>query len=369
MYGSSGDQFNSQTFVVNLFLQPPILTNMQIERFRTAFLALLLFWQCNPARISVAHQGAKVHGLSFVAPPQPFPSDPMPAVQQVAADWIAVIPYAFTRPGEAAVYFNNQRQWWGERSEGVSETLRLAKASGIKVMLKPQLWVMRSWTGDLDYATEAEWTQWEAGYRDYVLTFARLAADQQVELYCIGTEFKKAVGKREAFWRKLIQEVREIYTGQLTYAANWDEYEQVPFWDALDYIGVNAYFPLSEAHTPEVAVLQKAWKVPLQDIRRLAHTKGKPVLFTEYGYLSVDGCAGKTWELEGKIDALSINQQAQANALEALLATFSKEAWWAGGFLWKWFPHMQGHEGYPAKDYTPQGKAAEQVLKEAHGRW
>ncbi len=92
----------------------------------------------------------------------------------------------------------------------------------------------------------------------------------------------------------------------------------------------------------------------------------KPILFTEYGYLSVDGCAWKGWEVESKVNQMPINQQAQANAIGALWNTFSQEPWWAGGFLWKWFPEMQGHEGYPERDYTPQGKIAQDTLKYWH---
>lgn len=90
----------------------------------------------------------------------------------------------------------------------------------------------------------------------------------------------------------------------------------------------------------------------------------KQILFTEFGYLSVDGCAGKTWELEQNINQLPVNEKAQATAYEALFEHFWKKDWWAGGFLWKWFPNDQGHEGYFEKDYTPQGKLAEKKLRD-----
>ncbi|MEZ4950744.1 MAG: hypothetical protein R2784_15360 [Saprospiraceae bacterium] len=91
--------------------------------------------------------------------------------------------------------------------------------------------------------------------------------------------------------------------------------------------------------------------------------QSKPLLFTEYGYLSVDKCTWKTWEIEKQIHDYPINQTAQANAYQALFDTFWDKSYWAGGFLWKWFPEMKGHEGYPEKDYTPQGKEAERVVR------
>ena len=304
----------------------------------------------------------KVCGLNFVAPPKPFTDNPMIEVQSVNANWIAVIPYAYTRSGQPKVHYNTSGwQWWGERPEGCKRTVELAKEKGLNIMLKPQVYIPGSWTGHLDFE-EADWAQWEKDYEAYILPFAEMAEEKQVDLFCIGTEFKIGAVKREAFWRGLIEKIRSKYSGKLVYAANWDEYESVPFWDELDFIGINAYFPLVKTQTPSVQALKKAWSPIASRIKSFATKTQKPVLFTEFGYLSVDGCAYNTWELEGQINQLSINEQAQANAIEALFSTFWSTKYWAGGFLWKWFPNMEGHEGYPAKDYTPQGKIAEKNL-------
>ncbi len=305
----------------------------------------------------------KMYGLSFVAPPDSFSHEVMDAVRASGAGWIAVIPYGFTRMGDPHVYYNHGRQWWGERPDGCRHTILGAQAAGIRVMLKPQVYVPRGWVGALDFDTEEEWMSWEKDYEAYILLFADMAEQLGVDLFCIGTEFKASAPKREAFWRRLIAEVRQRYSGPLTYAANWDEYPATPFWDALDYVGVNAYFPISEADTPDPLDLQRLWQPQVEALRDFAHQVQRPVLFTEYGYLSVGGCAGKTWELEKRLAELPANEQAQANAVEALLSTFSREDFWAGGFLWKWYPAMRGHEGFPAKDYTPQGKLAMETLK------
>lgn len=305
-----------------------------------------------------------VKGLTLVAPPSPFVGNPMDAVNQVGANWIAVVPYAYTPQDQPAVYFNSNRQWWGERPEGASKTIELAKKAGLKVMLKPQVWSSGWWTGDYQFEREADWSKWEAAYRDYIVYFAKLADSLQVDMFCIGTEFKTSVRDRPQFWKDLVVEIRDHYRGKLTYAANWDNFQNIPFWSALDVIGINAYFPLCEETTPSVKRLCKAWQTELGQIRSFQSRHDKPIVFTEYGYLTVDGCADKTWLLEKKIQELSINQQAQANAIDALHLTFSQEPYWQGGFLWKWFPEMKGHEGYPEKDYTPQGKLAEEILME-----
>lgn len=314
------------------------------------------------------HGQDKIDGITMVAPPSAFQSDPMVAVKKVNADWIAVVPYGFSSMNDPAVRFGYSGQWWGERVEGIRETIRLAKERGIYVMIKPQVWIRNGWVGDFDFKKESEWLIWEQTYRDYLMTFVNVAIEHDVELICIGTEYRKAVEKRVDFWRDLIKEIRQKYSGRLTYSANWDDYQNVPIWDDLDYIGISAYFPLSEMDTPPQMLLSYRWKKYMKKLRKFSERFDKKILFTEYGYLSVDGAAGKTWELEKTVRSLDINEKAQANGYEALFSSFWKEDYWAGGFLWKWFPEGNGHEGYPERDYTPQNKAAEEVLSKWYGK-
>lgn len=311
----------------------------------------------------------KMHGLTFVAPPEPFPQNPMPAVSEVGANWIAVVPYAFTRPGTSTVRFSEHGgQWWGESPSGARETIRLAHEAGLKVMLKPQVWIPRGWTGALDFATDEEWASWEAGYEHYILFFAALADSAKTDMFCIGTEFRTAIEKRPQFWTGLIAKIKQVYKGKLTYSSNWDDWDRVPFWNELDYIGLGGYFPLVNETTPDVERLKSAWQPIRERLRDFSRQQDRQVLFTEFGYLSVDSCGWRNWELERGIGKRNINEQAQANCLEALFSVFQQETWWAGGFLWKWFPNMRGHEGYPERDYTPQGKKGEQVLKKWYRR-
>jgi hypothetical protein len=310
----------------------------------------------------------KLKGLSFVAPPRPFKASPMMDVKAVNADWIAVIPYGFTRVGEAKVHYKPEGgQWWGERPDGVSITIDSAHKAGINVMMKPQVYVPYGWTGGLDFKTDAEWENWEKDYEKYLDIFIKMAIEKNVAMLCIGTEFKISVLRREKFWRSLIAKIRKDYKGKLVYAANWDEYMIVPFWDALDYVGVDAYFSLIQKDTPSVSELRVAWKPHFDTLKSFHKKIQKPILFTEYGYLSVDGCAYQSWDVEKRINSLKINELSQSNALEGLFSTFWKEDWWAGGFLWKWFPEGMGHEGYIEKDYTPQGKEAQKMLTKWYG--
>ncbi len=329
-----------------------------------AFFCSFLFChvQCQTAkRLNVSD---KIKGLTLVAPREPFKNEPMTEVKSVNAEWIAIVPYGFTRQGTPSVrYDGTGRQHWGELYEGIKVTIDSAHKAGLKVMLKPQIWVGGGWIGGLDFATDTEWTQWEKDYEKYILPFAKIADSMKVDLLCLGTEVKISATKRPAFWRDLIKKTRDIYKGKLVYAANWDEYNLVTFWNDLDYIGIDAYFSLVPKATPSVSELEKAWAPHINAVRSFQKKQNKPVLFTEFGYMPIDSCTYQSWEIEKRRKNMAINEVSQANAIDALFTVFWKENWWAGGFLWKWFPEVKATEGTQIKDYSPQGKKAIGVLQ------
>lgn len=328
-------------------------------RLNTLLLLLFILNTC------YSQKDLKINGLSFVAPRKPISELAMKEVQSVNANWIAVIPYGFSPNNKPELRFHNDTSgMWGETPRGVQACIDSAHSKGIKVMIKPQVWIRGGWTGGMDYPTNEEWVQWEQAYEKYILTFAEVAQRAKADMFCIGTEFKTSTTKREAFWRSLIKKVRTIYIGKLTYASNWDEYMLVPFWDALDVAGIDAYFPLVQKETPSVSELKTAWKPLVETLKKFQQRIKKPVVFTEFGYLDTDGCAYNSWEIEKRLKDVNINQQGQANGIEALLTVFSKEHWWHGGFIWKWYPESRKRD----KDYSPQGKIAEKVLKEMYSK-
>jgi Protein of unknown function (DUF3775) len=313
-----------------------------------------------PAPVAIVPIG--INGVTFEAPPQVCDSSTFVPMQRINAGWVALVPFGFCRPDNPQVMFNSTRQWWGEKDEGIIGCTQLLKKQGMQIMLKPQIWIGRgTFTGDYDAGSEEAWQQWEKGYSDYILHNAQLADSLGIELFCLGTELEFAVTHRSAYWLELIQAIRKVYKGKLTYAANWNEFEKVSFWPQLDYIGIDAYFPLSEAATPSVNELVKAWQKSFSAIEKVQATAKKPVLFTEYGYRSTDYCAKEPW-VHGRDG--TVNTAAQANALEALYRRFAPEPWFAGGFIWKWHANDARINGEKNSDYTPQHKPAESVIQQ-----
>lgn len=312
-----------------------------------------------------------IKGLSLVAAPKPFTSNTFTKIKGMNSTWIAIIPYAFCRTGEPKVHYdhhNKNQRWWGEGRAGVEETICLAKDQGIKVMLKPQVWLGSDWIGNLNFKKSEDWIKWESSYEDYILPFAELCTMMDVEMFCIGTEIKQSVKFRPAFWADLIRKIRKVYKGKLTYAANWDEYDQVQFWTKLDYIGVDAYFPLCDDPNPTEAKLIAAWDPVINKLEKISERFNKPILFTEYGYLSIDGSGGKTWELESNIQSPKYNPQAQATCLNVLLSSCSKQKFWSGGFLWKWYDDPKQSMERMGRDHSPQGKPGEDVIRKWYAK-
>jgi hypothetical protein len=305
----------------------------------------------------------KINGLSFVASPKIPDSSSFLTIKSVNANWAALMPFAFmTAVNKPTLTYNQQRQWKGETIEGVKETALLCKKQHIKVMVKPQIWIGRgAFTGHIKMETQSEWSAFGEAYKKFILAYAEAAQQANAEMFCIGTELNSVVVQMPTYWDTLIADVKKIFTGQLTYAENWDSYTKVPFWKQLDYIGVDAYFPITATNNFTVAEAIAGWQTHKQ---LLAKQNNKKILFTEYGYRSIDFNLKEPWASSNNQAANNTNQ---SNALEALYTTLWNEPWIAGGFLWKWYDVNDRHNKLEI-DYSPQGKPALEVVKKWYSK-
>ncbi len=313
---------------------------------------------------SCSGQQPKINGVSFVGSPKEITPKAIEPVVQVNANWAAVMPFGFLRNLETpTVVFNIERQWWGERRDGAKRTIELLNQKGIKVMLKPQIWVWRGeFTGNIKMNSEEQWKELEESYKAFIMLYVQLAKEMNVPILCIGTELHTFVQARPAYWSELIKEIKTVYKGKLTYAENWDQIARVPFWKELDYIGIDAYFPVALSQTPSIDELRTGWQRHKTNIMKLKDAVDKPVLFTEYGYRSVHYTGKEPWDsnsIEG-----DFNLEAQNNALTALYQEFWNESWFAGGFLWKWFHNHNEVGGKTNNRFTIQNKPSEKIIKE-----
>lgn len=306
----------------------------------------------------------KINGVSFVASREEVAQKNIQEVLNVFANHAAVMPLGFIRDiNSPEIIFDTERQWFGETSKGAEQYIALLQKNGIKVMLKPQIWIWRgAFTGTLKMNSSEDWEALEASYETFILAYAELAARTNIVLFCIGTELEQFVKNRPIYWKNLIKKIRKVYKGELTYAANWDEYPRTSFWEDLDYIGIDAYFPLSQEQTPSVEQLRTGWQKWKTGIETLSKEKNRPIIFTEYGYRSMDFTAKKPWLVDRNDE--NVNLEGQVNAKRAIFEEFWKEDWFAGGYVWKWFVHHDRVGGSTDNRFTPQNKPAQEIIKE-----
>lgn len=266
------------------------------------------------------------------------------SMEKINANWMAQTPFGWQyAENTPEITYRRQRDRDDRRERGLVRTAELARSLGIKSMLKPHIWLRRpndgKWRSDISMESEADWAKWFADYKAFILHYAQLAEKHQYEAFCIGTELYIPSSQHEAEWRDIIADVRKIYHGKLTYAANFYlEYEAIQFWDALDFIGVQAYFPLVERKDPSLKALKKGWEPHFRQLKLIAQKWQKPIVFTEIGYRSSRDAAIHPWEWEprGEIPVDEISPQIQARCYQAMFERFWMEEWMEGVFIWKW---------------------------------
>ncbi|HSH39062.1 MAG TPA: hypothetical protein VK993_09775 [Chthoniobacterales bacterium] len=235
--------------------------------------------------------------------------------------------------------------------------LDAAHERGMSAMVIPHLAYWRtkfSWRGDIKFETAAEWDRFFADYETWIVEMAKLAEAHHAEVFSVGLEYTHAQ-KFEARWRRIIAAVRAVYRGKVTYGANWNDYADVKFWDALDYIGVLAYFPLAASKNPPLAELSAGWAKWCAKMERFSRENGdKQFLFVEVGYNESARAAAEPWSYAmGGDNAAEIQQR----CIESALALTGKHSWLAGMFFWKWFPELPDDDEENFRIQTPGIKA------------
>jgi hypothetical protein len=253
-------------------------------------------------------------------------------LQALGVNWICIHPYAGIR-ADGTVRIPDR---WYQRADWLTRPIEEAHKRGMKVFIKPHLayWGSPfSWRGDITFQTEAEWARFFDSYESWISKVAQVC--KQADGFAVGTELGKTI-QHEQRWRDIIASVRQATDAPLTYSANWNNYQAVPFWDDLDAIGVQAYFPLTEEPgLPEPALLQQAWRLIADRLEAFAQAQDRPVVLTELGYNRSSVAALRPWETgSGGPDA----EETQRRCLEAALQALANRERIVGAFLWKWFP-------------------------------
>ncbi|MGB2601611.1 MAG: discoidin domain-containing protein [Candidatus Omnitrophota bacterium] len=277
-------------------------------------------------------------------------------LKEIGFDTIAIMVPAYQKELDSKEIFTNDHPGGDTPTDkALVHAIKTCHRIGLRVLLKPHV-DPRTDEARINIMPSDEWFD---SYEKFVVRYARMAQEHGVEIYSVGTELEATTFSAWAHrWDQVITKTKEVYGGLLTYSANWTEYKEVPFWDKMDFIGLDAYFPLAEVDEPTQEELVLAWEAIANEIDKWLNEKGltgKGVILTEIGYPSADRAARQPWVAITNVE----DQQEQADCLAATFEVLSKRSWFEGYYIWQYFPQ----DRWSPLGFTIKGKKAEEVVK------
>lgn len=240
--------------------------------------------------------------------------------------------------------------------DNMTSFIREAHRRGFTVMLRPLLDEQSlqpdgKWRGTISPKDPGAWF---ARYGAAIDPYARVAQANQVEIFDIGTELV-SMQSDAAHWSSLITAMRRVYRGQVTYSANWTA-PSLGFAFSLDFLGVDAFFPLDAPADASADQLLHAWQAWLPQLDQLGKAAGKPVVVTELGTTSEKASYRQPWVWNhGTGVSLEAQTRYYAASCEALRDRVAGIYWWDFGL---------DPLAAPGQDpgFVPEGKPAEQQI-------
>ena len=283
-------------------------------------------------------------------------------LQSLGTNAVAIVPYGYQRNPRTPSFLGVQHGAGSENDESVIYAHLEAQKLGMYTLMKPQLWINGSWPGDVEMSDDSGWDQFFDYYYRWIRHYAMIAEIRQFDALCLGVEFSIATRGKPDAWRAIIKKIRGLYSGPITYAANWgEEFEQLSFWDELDFIGLNCYYPLSDKEAVDKRELKQAFAEVLQKAEAVSKRYNKPLVLTEVGFRSV----ANSWKNpHAEASGRSADEECQRICYEVLFEGIQDKEWIKGLFLWKWPSYLEYRQGNP-KGFSPTGKEAEEVV----GKW
>lgn len=301
-----------------------------------------------------------IRGVTFVdwtadgyARPEAMAS--MDALAATGANTVVIVITAYqSDPASNVVRVDDPRT---PTPAAVAQAVARARALGLSVSIKPHVDLDdgSARTG-IDPRSPAEWFD---SYRAFILAWASFAESHGAKRFVVGTELGGTLNHEDE-WRETISRVRDVFHGELTYAASWDEAGMVPFWGDMNFVGVDFYFPVAARTQPGRLEILAGWQPWLERLHLLSRQTGRRILLTEIGYRSVDGAGMDPFSF-GNDAPIDLNEQ--ADLYWAALEAVASESWIAGLCWWDWPADASGGPGDDG--FTPRGKPAESEISNA----
>lgn len=238
--------------------------------------------------------------------------------------------------------------------EELREMIRYAKKKGVGVALKPTVncknGVWRAYISffERDVVCEPKWSNWFHSYTDFQIHYAKIAKEEQCEMFIAGCEMVMTE-HRETEWRHLLAKIREVYDGLLSYNTDKYQEENISWWDAVDVISSSGYYPIDD------------WERQLDRIEKVVNQYKKPFFFAEAGCMSREGSkyVPNNWGLQGKQ-----RLEEQVEWYEAMFLACEKRNWMKGFAMWDWKPIMNTEQEAKKDDgYEICKKPVQEVIR------
>jgi hypothetical protein len=294
----------------------------------------------------------------------PYTAALLDHLRELGANAVSITPFGRLWDLQSTEIQLDFEQGFPQNRAAVGKLVQQARARGLSVLIVPHLWieVPNLWRGEIDPGTDEGWQAYQKSYRAFILTWAKAAEEMGADAFSIGVECKSWSGRFGSYWLQLIADVRATFKGKLVYSANWDEADNVLFWDQLDFVGINAFYPLADHDDASYADYAQGAEAAVAKAGELAATVQKPLLFLEIGYTSRPNAAVKPWVWPEDMPGMSVDEHEQARALSALIGASVSKPWFAGFFVWRYYANLDDVSQEPGWGFSPHAKLAEQVL-------
>jgi hypothetical protein len=287
--------------------------------------------------------------------------------RRLGATWVSLTPFSRVwnlAPTGISLTFEEP---FAQNRKAVARAIEQAHREGLRVLLVPHIWVETGgWRGELDPGDALAWQRFAEAYTVFIEAWAKIARDSRADMFSVGVELRSWVTTPHApSFDAVIDRVRSVYPGLLTYAGNWDDIEQTVILGRIDVIGINAFYPLADENGADLATLLEGGRRVAERVRALAELWDKPVMFNEFGYTTRKDPAVRPWEWPEHLSGVVVDEQAQADAYRALLAPVMDAPHMIGAFVWRSFADPDDTSQEPLWGFSPRGKLAEAVLRQA----
>jgi hypothetical protein len=186
--------------------------------------------------------------------------------------------------------------------------------------------------------------------------YAQLAQQIGASLFYVGSENDAIVGYT-GYWNQIIAQVRQRFTGAISYMSTGYTPLKVKFWNKLDVISISPYFSLGTDATPTYERARAAWaEAHTPYVRSLVKKLKMPIIYGEAGYHSQQHAFAQPQAAQPR--SFLPAPQAQANAYAALLDVLREEPGVYGVTWWRW----ESISSIGDISYAPNNKPAECVI-------